>query len=66
MCLPQSYCGKVSNLLHLKKSMMEKGTLLQLKNVLNRSAVPAGPSVNKKSTDDFPELVLIVTAARER
>ena len=65
MCPPQSYCGKVSYLLHLKNSMMEKGTLLQLKNVLNRSAVPADPSVNKKSIEDFPELVLIVIAAIE-
>ena len=65
MCPPQSYCGKVSYLLHLKKSMVEKGTLLQLKNVLNCSAIPAGLSVNKKSTDDFPELVLIVIVARE-
>ena len=52
-------------MLHLKKSMVEKGTLLQLKNVLNCSAIPAGLSVNKKSTDDFPELVLIVIVARE-
>ena len=44
---------------------MEKGTLLQLKNVLNRIAVPADPSVNKKSTEDFPELALIAIAARE-
>lgn len=41
---------------------------MQLKNVLNRSAVPADPSKNVKSTEDFLYLVLIahiVVAAQE-
>ena len=45
--------------LYSGKSGMEKGTLLQLKNFLNRSAVPSDPKKNMKSAEDFLELVLV-------
>ena len=48
---------------------MERGTLFQLKNLLNRSAVPSEPDKNMKSAEDFLELVVtahIVVAAQEQ
>ena len=45
--------------LYSRKSGMEKGTLLQLKNFLNRSAVPSDPKKSMKSVEDFLELVLV-------
>ena len=47
--------------------MSEKGTLYQLKNLLNRSAVPADPADNMKAAEDFLLVVLhshIVAAAK--
>lgn len=47
---------------------MEKGTLFQLKNALNRSSVPSDPVKNPKSSEDFLELVLVahvILAARQ-
>ena len=37
---------------------MEKGTLYQLKNLLNRSAVPTDPGNNMKAAEDFLKIVL--------
>ena len=36
-----------------KKSSAEKGTLYQLRNVLNRSGVPIDPGDNMKGAEDF-------------
>ena len=49
------------------KSAAEKGTLYQLKNLLNRTAVPLDPSDNIKAAEDFLLVVLhshIVAAAK--
>ena len=46
---------------------MDKSTLYQLKNLLNRSAVPKDPGNNKKATEDFMEVVLtsfVIVAAK--
>lgn len=54
--------------LYSKTSGLEKGTLQQLKSLLRRSAVPADPEKNVKSTEDFLQLVLvghILVAAQE-
>lgn len=55
--------------LYSNKSATDKGTLFQLKNVLNRTSVPNDPKDNMQSTEDFFELVLvshiIVAADRE-
>ena len=53
--------------LFTKKSAAEKGTLYQLKNLLNRTAVPLDPSDNMKAAEDFLLVVLhshIVAAAK--
>ena len=44
---------------------MEKGTLVQLRN-LNRSAVPYDPEKNMKSAKDFLELVLVTHPGSRR
>lgn len=41
------------------KSASDKGTLFQLKNVINRTSVPNDPKNNVQSTEDFLELVLV-------
>ena len=41
-----------------QKSSMEKGTLYQLKNLLNRSSVPTDPGNNMKAAEDFLLTVL--------
>ena len=41
------------------KSASDKGTLFQLKNVINRTSVPNDPNNNVQSTEDFLELVLV-------
>lgn len=54
--------------LYNKRSGTDKGTLQQLKNLINQTAVPADPEKNVKSTEDFLNLVLvahIVVAAQE-
>ena len=53
-------------LLFSKKSALEKGTLYQLKNLINRTAVPTEPDTNLKAAEDFLLVVLhahIVAAA---
>ena len=53
--------------LFTKKSAAEKGTLYQLKNLLNRTAVPLDPSDNMKAAEDSLLVVLhshIVAAAK--
>lgn len=48
-------------------SMSEKGTLYQLRNLLNRSAVPTDPADNMKASEDFLLVVLhghVVAAAK--
>jgi len=53
-------------LLISKKSAVEKGTLYQLKNLINRTAVPTEPDTNLKAAEDFLLVVLhahIVAAA---
>ena len=53
--------------LFTKKSISEKGTLYQLRNLLNRSAVPADLGDNMKASEDFLLVVLhahIVAAAK--
>lgn len=53
--------------LFTKKSMSEKGTLYQLRNLLNQTAVPTDPADNMKASEDFLLVVLhshIVAAAR--
>jgi len=53
-------------LLFSKKSALEKGTLYQLKNLINRTAVPTEPDTNLKVAEDFFLVVLhahIVAAA---
>ena len=37
---------------------MEKGTLIQIKNSINRSSVPDDPKKNMKAVEDFMEVVL--------
>ena len=52
--------------LYRKGTSVEKGTLLQLKNVLNRTSVPSDPKNNVNACEDFLEVVLIghvITAA---
>ena len=44
--------------LYNSKSSIEKGTLYQLRNVLNRTSVPADPVINMKATEDLFRLVL--------
>ena len=49
------------------KSAVDKGTLFQLKNLLNRTAVPADPGDNMKASDDFLLVVLhgyVIAAAK--
>ena len=41
------------------KSATDKGTLFQLKNLINRTSVPADPKDNMQATEDFFELVLV-------
>ena len=46
---------------------MEKGTLYQLKNLLNRSSIPTDPGKNMKAVEDFLHVVLtsyIIVAAK--
>ena len=43
-----------------KSSLMDKGTLYQLKNTTNHTAVPNNPSDNMKATEDF--LLVVVHA----
>ena len=46
---------------------MDKGTLYQVKNLLNHSAVPKDPGNNMKATEDFMEVVLttfVIVAAK--
>ena len=45
--------------LYSDKSSSDKGTLFQLKNVINRTAVPSDPKNIVQSTEDFLELVLV-------
>ena len=50
----------------MKKSSVEKGTLYQLRNLLNRTGVPMDPADNMKGAEDFLLVVLhshIVAAA---
>ena len=47
--------------------MREKGTLFQLKNLINRTSVPLDPAHNMKAAEDFLLLILhahVVSAAR--
>ena len=51
-----------------EESSIDKGTLFQLKNAINRSSIPNDPKNNLKATEDFFEMVLvgyIVTAAKQ-
>ena len=53
--------------LYKHSSSMERGTLYQLKNVLNRSSVKSDPGKNMKACEDFFSIVLsshVVVAAR--
>jgi len=45
-------------LLFSKQSAVEKGTLYQLKNLINRTAVPTEPDTNLKAAEDFLLAVL--------
>ena len=50
-----------------KKSSAEKGTLYQIRNILNRSGVPVDPGDNMKGAEDFLLVVLhghIISAAK--
>ena len=43
-----------------KSSVAERGTMYQLRNLLNRTVVPANPEKNMKAAEDF--LLLLVHA----
>ena len=52
--------------LYKSESSTEKGTLYQIRNLLNRTSVPNDPAQNMKATEDFLTVVLfshIVAAA---
>ena len=51
-------CYRLYGVVFLSKSSMEKGTLYQLKNLLNRSLVPTDPGNNMKAAEDFLLTVL--------
>ena len=53
--------------LYKSESSKEKGTLYQIRNLLNRTSVPNDPAQNMKATEDFLTVVLfshIVAAAK--
>ena len=45
--------------LYSSSSASDKGTLFQLKNVINRTAVPLNPQKNVQATEDFLEVVSV-------
>lgn len=45
--------------LYSNKSSTDKGTLFQIKNLVNRTSVPNDPKNNVQSTEDFLQLVLV-------
>ena len=54
--------------LYNKKSLKDKGTLYQLKNLINRTSVPDDPEKNMNATEDFMEIILeahVVAAANK-
>jgi len=46
------------NVVYTKKSSRDKGTLYQLRNLINRTAIKSDPSKNMKATEDFLTVVL--------
>jgi len=54
--------------LHSKKGSRDRGTIYQLKNLLNQTAVKQDPSKAMTATEDFLTIVLfayVVTAAKK-
>ena len=45
--------------LYSNKSSTDKGTLFQIKNLVNHTSVPNDPKNNVQSTEDFLQLVLV-------
>ena len=68
-CLINVLCAQaIHNRLYSSASPSDKGTLLQLKHLINRTSYGKDPKHNMKATEDFFETVLsayIVTAAKE-
>lgn len=50
-----------------QSTLMDKGTLYQLKNTINRTSVPADPAANMKAAEDFDEVIqaLIIAASKD-
>ena len=64
-CILYRFIGNLEALIS-RRSSTERGTLYQLKNLINRSGVPADPGDNMKAVEDFLVVVLhshVVTAA---